>query len=126
MGLILIRQFSPRPTSPIIARVAHTPLLPNLKFRIQNLEFLQLVPNSEFTILSPSHLSHLSHLSHNCPYIPSPLSLLSLPIPPTSPILPTRPTCRPTSPTRPTCLTRPSSPTIQNSKFKIQNSPHTI
>ena len=74
---------------------------------------LQLVPNSEFTILSPSHLSHLSHLSHNCPYIPSPLSLLSLPIPPTSPILTTRPTCRPT------CLTRPSCPTIQNSKFTI-------
>ena len=73
---------------------------------------LQLVPNSEFTILSPSHLSHLSH---NCPYIPSPLSLLSLPIPPTSPILPTRPTC----PTCPTCLTRPSCPTIQNSKFII-------
>ena len=46
---------------------------------------LQLVPNSEFKILS------LSHQSHNCPYIPS---LLSLPIPPTSPILPTRPTCR--------------------------------
>ena len=25
---------------------------------------LQLVPNSQFTILSPSYLSHLSHLSH--------------------------------------------------------------
>ena len=32
--------------------------------------------------------------------------------PPTSPILPTRLTC-------PTCLTRPSSPTIHNSKFTI-------
>ena len=62
---------------------------------------LQLVPNSEFTILS------LSHQSHNCPYIPS---LLSLPIPPTSPILPTRPTCR-------------TRPTIHNSEFKIHNLP---
>ena len=26
---------------------------------------LQLVPNSQFTILSPSYLSHLSHPSHN-------------------------------------------------------------
>ena len=87
---------------------------------------LQLVPNSEFTILSPSHLSHLSHLSHNCPYIPSPLSLLSLPIPPTSPILTTRPTCRPTCPTRPTCLTRPSCPTIQNSQFPSHYLKHFI
>ena len=92
---------------------------------------LQLVPNSEFTILSPSYLSHsfylshLSHLSHPfsqfkiqnskfspCPTIagaarpPSPLSLL---IPPTNPILPTRLTS-------PTCPTRP---TIHNSKFII-------
>ena len=29
---------------------------------------------------------------------------------------------RPTCPTCPTCLTRPSSPKIHNSKFKIQNS----
>ena len=91
---------------------------------------LQLVPNSEFTILSPSYLSHssylshLSHLSHpfsqfkiqNSKFSPSPTiagaartpSPPSLLIPPTNPILPTRLT----SPTR---LTRLTCPKIQNS-----------
>ena len=62
---------------------------------------LQLVSNSQFTILSPSYLSHLSHLSH-------PFSQFKIQNSKFSPC--------PTCPTRPTCLTRP---TIQNSQFII-------
>ena len=91
------------------------------KYSQNNNSLFFLLNRSIYLFPQPLFLSVILNSSSTFYIIPSPLIL---PIPPTSRILPTRPTCltRPTCPTRPicpTCLTRPSSPTIQNSQFKI-------